>query len=189
MEVTRDSQGRFVSTQKTSPSNPPDLVSFRITNPIVYIKYWWKKIMANEGIEFRLKVRPITALAIATIAFSLAFGLGAATTQNAAPSSTPTPTPNLWKETALKGVLKQVGNQLFLLTTGDEAVTLQTASDAGSFIGRKVLVVGSYNQKQKTLIVSDIQNLEALPSPTPTPTPTEIPTPEPTPLPTESTSS
>lgn len=136
--------------------------------------------MGNEGIEFRLKIKPVTALAIATIAFSLAFGLGAATTQNTAPSSTPTPTPNLWKETALKGVVKQVGSQFFLLTTGDEAITLQTASDAASFINRKVLVVGNYNQKQKTLIVTDIQNLDALPSSTPTPIPTETPIPVPT---------
>lgn len=136
--------------------------------------------MGNEGIEFRLKIKPVTALAIATIAFSLAFGLGAATTQNATPSASPTPTPNLWKETALKGVVKQVGSQFFLLTTGDEAVTIQTASDAASFINRKVLVVGNYNQKQKTLIVTDIQNLDALPSSTPTPIPTETPIPVPT---------
>lgn len=140
--------------------------------------------MANEGIEFRLKVKPITALAIAFLSFSLAFGLGSATAPTTTP--TPSPTPNPWKETALKGIIKQVGSQFFLLTTGDEAVTIQTASDAASFIGRKVLVVGSYNQKQKTLIVRDIQNLENVPSLTPTPilTPTPAPTETPTPVPT-----
>ena len=24
-------------------TNPPDLLNFKITNPLVYIKYWWKE--------------------------------------------------------------------------------------------------------------------------------------------------
>ena len=187
--VQRDTQGRFTS-KKSSSSNPPDLVNFRITNPIVYIKYWWKRIMANEGIEFRLKVKPITALAIATIAFSLAFGLGAATKENSI-TQAPTPTPNLWKETALKGTLKEVEGQpmkYFLLGSGDEAITLEIGErNLATLSGKRVLAVGSYNQKQKILVVTDLQNLEVLPSTTPTPTPT--PTYEPSPTQTPPTAS
>jgi len=61
---TRDSSGKFVSKtdplkvppisvttntdQRVSTTNPPDLVNVKITNPLVYIKYWWKRIMANK---------------------------------------------------------------------------------------------------------------------------------------------
>src|SRR3989344_1281594 len=98
-------------------SNPPDLVSFRITNPIVYIKYWWKKIMAHEGIEVKFKAKPVTVFGVALIAFSLAFGLGGVTLPFVFPWMklqnsgvvviSPTPTPNEWREAAVKGTLKK----------------------------------------------------------------------------------
>src|SRR6185369_15338232 len=40
----------------------PDLVNFRVTNPIVYLKLWWKKVLADEGMDIRVKVRPLTVI-------------------------------------------------------------------------------------------------------------------------------
>src|ERR1700690_661570 len=92
---TRDSHGRFVNPNPTPPSlfstganqdssvkvtvrpNPtPPIVNFQVNNPVLYLKYWWKKIMNNEGIDLRLRARPLTVFGVAIIAFSLAFGLG-----------------------------------------------------------------------------------------------------------------
>ena len=179
-----------------STTNPPDLVSLKITNPLVYIKYWWKRIMANEGIDFRVKVKPLTVFGVSLIAFSLAFGLGGVVLPFAFPwikvksnavsvQQSPTPTPNDWRETAIKGTLKKTNTipvKFFLLTSSDEAVTLQVPTNLNllSLVGRRILVTGNYNQKQKTLIISDVQDLEVLPT-TPVPIPTQTPAPTNTP--------
>lgn len=183
--------------QKVNTDNPPDLVNIKITNPLVYIKYWWKRIMANEGIDFRLRVKPITAIAIAVIAFSLAFGLGGVVFPVAFPwlkinnqitTPSPTPTPEIWKETALKGTLRKtttVPIKFFLLTSSDEAVTLEAPNyiNLSSLVGKRIFASGNYNKKAKILIITDVQDLEVL-STTPVPIPTSSPTPSPSPSPT-----
>lgn len=222
----RDSHGRFVNKedptkippisvttntdQRVSTTNPPDLLNVKVTNPLVYIKYWWKRIMANEGVDLRLKVKPITAIAFAIIAFSLAFGLGGVVFPFAFPwlkinnevvKATPTPTPEIiWKDTALKGTLTKTNTnpiRFYLVTTSTEAVTLEVPAGFNliTLVGKRILAVGTYNSKDKVLEVEDIQDLEVLPTkpvpiptsqPTPTPTPSPNPTPTPTPSPTPS---
>ncbi|MEK7498192.1 MAG: hypothetical protein AAB656_04730 [Patescibacteria group bacterium] len=220
----RDYHGRFTSkadpssippisvttnqTGNINTTNPPDLLNFKITNPLIYIKYWWKRIMANEGMELKFKVKPITAISMAVVAFSLAFGLGGVVFPFAFPwlkingtniTQSPTPSPNEWRETALKGILKKTiipPIRFFLLTSSDEAITLQPPNniDLSSLVGKRILATGNYNQKQKLLIITDVQDLEVLSTtpipiptstPTPIPQPTSTPTPEPTLAPTE----
>lgn len=214
---TRDSHGRFIpkvdplkvppisftatpANGKVSTTNPPDLLNVKVTNPLVYIKYWWKRIMANEGMDLRFKVKPITAIAMAVVAFSLAFGIGGVTfpvffpwmkSSNSSIINTTTevtPTPEQWKETALKGTLKKtlsIPPKYYLLVSSDEAITLQILTNINlePLIGKRIFVSGSYNQKDKLLIVNDVQDLEVLPtkaevaptnSPTPSPFPTEV---------------
>lgn len=209
---TRDSSGKFVSKvnplkvppisvttntdQRVSTANPPDLVNVKITNPLVYIKYWWKRIMANEGIDLRLRVKPLTVFGVSLIAFSLAFGLGGVVLPVAFPgfklngiiSPSPTPTPEtIWKDTALKGTLTKTNTEpvkFYLVTTSTEAVTLEVPVGFNliTLVGKRILAVGTYNSKDKVLEVEDIQDLEVL-SATPIPIPTSLPTPTPTPSP------
>lgn len=220
---TRDSHGRFypkVDPTKVPPisfkvtpaggrvstENPPDLLNLKVTNPLIYIKYWWKRIMANEGMDLRFRIKPITAIAMAVVAFSLAFGLGGITFPVVFPwmrttnqniintTNTVTPTPEQWKETALKGTLKKtlsIPPKYYLLVSSDEAITLQILTNINlePLIGKRIFVTGSYNQKDKLLIVSDVQDLEVLPTkpvvaPTNSPTPTQTPTPVPIETPT-----
>ena len=207
---TRDSSGKFVSKtdplkvppisvttntdQRVSTTNPPDLVNVKITNPLVYIKYWWKRIMANEGIDLRLRVKPLTVFGVSLIAFSLAFGLGGVVLPVAFPGlkinnliyPSPTPTPEtIWKDTALKGTLTKSNTtpvKFYLVTTSTEAVTLEVPVGFNliTLVGKRILAVGTYNSKDKVLEVEDIQDLEVL-STTPVPIPTSPPTPTPTP--------
>ncbi|MEK7550334.1 MAG: hypothetical protein AAB535_00910 [Patescibacteria group bacterium] len=209
---TRDSSGKFVSktdplkvppitvtseTGRVNTTNPPDLLNVKITNPLVYIKYWWKRIMANEGVDLRLRVKPITAMCFAIVAFSLAFGLGGVVFPFAFPwlklnnitiGQTPTPTPEIiWKDTALKGTLTKTNTvpiKFYLVTTSTEAVTLEVPVGFNliTLVGKRILAVGTYNSKDKVLEVEDIQDLEVL-STTPVPIPTSPPTPTPTPSP------
>lgn len=211
---TRDSEGRFIKegevkipaisittsqNQNVKTGDVPDLVNFKVTNPLVYIKAWWKRIMANEGLEFKFKAKPITAIAISIAIFSLVFGLGGFVFPVVFPflniksdtttTISPTPTSD-WRETALKGTLKKTTSvpiKFFLLTSSDEAVTLQAPDyiTLDKLIGKRILATGSYSQKQKLLIIQDVQDLEVL-STSPIPIPTSTPSPKPTetPIPT-----
>lgn len=227
---TRDSSGKFVSkvdplkvppisitTNQTgvNTTNPPDLVNVKITNPLVYIKCWWRRIMANEGLDLRVRVKPLTIFGVSLIAFSLAFGLGGVVLPVAFPNlkinsviyPTPTPTPEtIWKDTALKGTLTKSNTtpvKFYLVTTSTEAVTLEipVGFNLTTLVGKRILAVGTYDSKNKVLEVEDIQDLEVLsstpvpiptsvptPTPSPTPVPTATPTIEPTPTPTEAVS-
>ena len=220
----RNNDGRFVKEGETSippisfstsqnqnvkTGDVPDLLNFKVTNPLVYIKAWWKKIMANEGMELKFKAKPITAIAISVALFSLVFGLGgfvfpalfpflSVKSNNSGVTTSPTPPPD-WRDTALKGTLKKTASvpvRFFLLTSSDEAVTLEAPDyiTLDKLIGKRILATGNYSQKQKLLIIQDVQDLEVLPTtplpiptstPTPTPMPTIQPTVEPTVTPTE----
>lgn len=206
----RDSDGKFVPKEdvtklppisvsvnnptSVSTTNPPDLVSLKITNPLVYIKYWWKRIMANEGIDMRFRMKPLTVFGVALIAFSLAFGLGGVVLPTFFPwmkinnsvvtNPTNTPIPAILKDTALKGTLTKTNTnppKFYLITTSTEAVTLEipVGFNLNSLVGKRILAVGSYDSKNKILEVEDIQDLEVL-STTPVPIPTTTPTPKPT---------
>jgi hypothetical protein len=189
-------------------TTPPDLVNLKVTNPLVYIKYWWKRIMANEGIDFRVKVKPLTVFGVSLIAFSLAFGLGGVVLPTFFPwmkindgtqaTATPTSQSEILKDTALKGTLTKTNTnpvKFYLITTSTEAVTLEVpvGFNLNTLVGKRILAVGTYDSKNKVLEVEDIQDLEVLsttpvpiPTTTPTPKPTETPVPTvaPTPIPT-----
>ena len=157
--------------------------------------------MANEGIDLRLRVKPLTVFGVSLIAFSLAFGLGGAVLPVVFPGFklnniiSPTPTPTLetiWKDTALKGTLTKSNTnpaKFYLVTTSTEAVTLEVPVGFNliTLVGKRILAVGTYNSKDKILEVEDIQDLEVLPAipvPIPTSAPTPTPSPSPTPAPT-----
>ena len=203
--LTRDKFGRFVSLKNTTSSstpvnttNPPDLVDIKISNPLVYIKYWWKRIMANEGIEVKFKAKPVTVFGVALIWSAMAFGLGGVVLPTFFPwvkvnnlvTSSPTPTSitQIMKDTALRGTLTKTSSvpfKFYLVTTSTEAVTLEVPDNfnLNLLVGKRILAVGSYDSKNKILVVKDIQNLEVL-SKTPVPIPTVSPSPKPTETPT-----
>ncbi len=210
---TRGSDGKFAPKDNTPPSffstgsnqdssvkvtvrpNPtPPIVNFQVNNPVLYLKYWWKKVMKNEGIDLRLRARPLTVFGVALIVFSLAFGLGGIVLPFAIPglkiNSKPTTVPSsvpaiVWKDTALKGTLQKtstVPTKFYLLGSSDEAITLQVPENINllTLIGKRILAIGTYDSSDKILKVTDVQDLEILPT-TPVPIPTSSPTPIPTP--------
>lgn len=192
MTETTDIPPINVKVDTVSPSKPdktPPLFSFQISNPITYIKSWWKKIVGNEGIKLTLQIKPLTALFL-MIAFSgIGFGFGRLTVPEAiirylpiAPSPTPQPTPDPWKDTAFTGKVQASSGKYFLVTTSAEAITLEIpdAINLKPLIGKRLLVVGRYNKTAKYLVVSDVTDMEILPA-SPVPLPTLNPSPSPTP--------
>ena len=206
----RDSDGKFIPKEdvtklppitittnnptSVNTTNPPDLVNLKVTNPLVYIKYWWKRILANEGLEIKIKVKPLTIFSLALIIFSGVFGLGGVVFPVFFPNlkfnnaiianPTNTPIPEVLKDTALKGTLTKTNTnpvRFYLITTSTVAVTLEIPEGFNllAFVGKRILAVGTYDSKNKVLEVEDIQDLEVL-STTPVPIPTTTPTPKPT---------
>lgn len=172
----------------------PPLVSVQVSNPITYLKSWWKRVIGSEGIDFRLKIHPLTAIAIAVVVATLGFGLGrfALSIQkpfikfvpSASPSPSPAPTSNPWRETAFSGLLKSssLNNKFYLLTSSSEAINLIVPEkvDLSGLSGRRILATGRYNEKTRVLEVFETEDLEILPiNPEPVPVVSPLPSKEP----------
>jgi len=187
----------YIRVKNKAPkiSHEPPIVDFKVRNPITYIKNWWKKIIGNEGVEIKIKIRPITTLLIVALVLTGTYGLGVITAFLAKvpmikdvlptpiPLQTPQPTTNPWKETAFSGILRysSVTGKYYLTTTSAEAITLEVPPtvDAARLVGKKIFAVGKYNITTDILIISDITGLVILPAST-QPIPTFTPSPTPT---------
>lgn len=192
-------------------SSDPPLVDVKVTNPVTYIKNWWNKIIGNEGVDFRLHIRPLTAIVVAAVIATIAFGVGRFVLPPGIQipffefgvvgeeTATPTPTADSWKETAYTGTLhftSSTGKYYLQVTTSSEAITLDVPPTLNleNLIGRRIFAVGKYNKTTRTLVVAEATDMEILPKspvpiPTLPPTPTPSPTPEITPSSTETPSS
>ena len=187
------------------PNTEKPLVEVKVTNPFIYLKNWWNKVVNNEGVDFRFHIKPLTAIAMTIIIASLGFGVGRFVIPEGVKipffkfedvtSPTPTVTPEIWKETAYTGTLQysQTTSKYYLMTTtSSELITLQVPEniDLKDYVGKRILAIGKYNKSLKVLVVSDAKSLEVLPKspvsiptivPSPSPTPTSEPTMSPTP--------
>jgi hypothetical protein len=178
------------SPAKKVAADPP-LFSFQVSNPITYIKAWWKKLVGNEGIKLTLQIKPLTAVTLMLVFSGVGFGFGRLAIPEplvqfipVLPSPTPIPTPDPWKETAFTGKLQFASPRYYLTTSSDEAITLEVPATINlkPLIGRRILVIGRYNKDTKIMIVTGTPDLEILssnPQPIPTIKPTSSPSPSP----------
>jgi hypothetical protein len=171
----------------------PPLVDVKVTNPITYIKSWWKKIIGNEGIEIKVKVRPLTAIAISVILITVTFGIGYFKFPFKIPffeygvKEESFPPNTLFRETAFSGTLRydRLGRKYYLLTETSEAINLLVPKDVDlkEFKDRRIFATGYYYSDTRTLKVESATDLELLPEkaetiPTSTSTSTPATTPE-----------
>ena len=174
-----------------TPKDPP-LVDVKVTNPIVYIKNWWARVMGKEGVYFSFRIHPITAFLTAFGFAAAIFGVGRYSVNIPFLKYEVLPTTiasleAIWKETAYTGKLQYsvTGDKFFLITTSSEAITLSVPEglDLMALVGKRIFAVGEYNKTERLLKVTDVKDLEILPA-TPIPIPTRSPTSTPTPTPT-----
>ena len=184
-----------VEAKKMKPDlrkKEPPLVDVKITNPITYIKSWWKKIIGNEGVDLHIKIRPLTAIAISIIVLTVSLGIGKFVVPFNVPffvytsKITPTPTPDgfEYRDTAFSGTLRHtpLTSRYYLITVSSEAITLEVPDNINlkEFVGRRIFATGKYYDKTRTLLVTDATDLELLPEeveaiPTIEVTPTQVP--------------
>ena len=165
----------FTNEKPDLRKKEPPLLTVQVTNPVTYLKSWWKKVMGNEGVDFHFKIKPLTAIAMTVLIATYGFGVGKISFAPQKPFikyvptiiTAPVPTPNPWRETAFSGTLRfsATENRFYLLTTSSEAVNLDVLEsvDFKKFIGRRIFATGKYNSETHTLIVNDAADLELLP--------------------------
>jgi len=173
------------------------LIDVKVTNPITYIKSWWKRIIGNEGIELKIKVRPLTAIAIAIIVLTVSLGIGRFNLPFRLPffeyslKEEAFPKNFLFRETGFVGTLKfdASNRKYYLITESSEAINLEVPNNVelSLLVGKRIFATGKYYQDTRTLKVKSASDLEILPtgseniptmsvSLTPTNTPVATPT-------------
>lgn len=183
-DQARDQFGRF------GIKDAPPLVNIQVNNPINYLKLWWNKIIANEGVDLRLRIKPLTAISFMVIIVIGSFGVGKLSMLSRTPIGkyipliAPTPAPDPWLDAGYAGVLRYMSdiNKYFLETNDSKIISLTIPSDVNltKYIGKRILVSGKYNSLTQTMIVvtaADFELLPATPSLVPTSVPTFIPIP------------
>ncbi len=169
------SQG--TNTESVSPSSKssvPPLLDIKITNPVTYLKAWYKKIMANEGIDFKLKVHPLTAIALCLLLAGVSFGLGRFSLPadspiiKYVPQLAPAPAPDPWKEAAYIGILRYTdsGKKFYLETLNSGVITLDVPVQVNmaKLVSKRILAIGKYNTQTEILAVTEVSDLEILPA-------------------------
>ena len=193
--TTKSESDAQISTYNiTKQRTDPPLLFLRVSNPITYIKRWWKRLIGNEGVEFRLRIKPLTAITIAVALGLFGFGVG----RVSIPADSPIvkyipqwaaiPTINPWRETAFSGTIRQTNGDIYLITAESEAMLLEvpTTIDLTKYIGKRILATGQYNESLRLLKVISVENIELLNTkPQKIPTSAPIPTPTLIPIPTE----
>ena len=188
-----------MATQKTPPilvksvtrtyKDEPPLVSLVVSNPVTYFRIWWKKVIAGEGIDLKLRIHPLTTLILAILLLMGGFGVGRLTFPPQSPiikyfpQLAPSPTPNPWQETAFTGILHYLPTaDRFSLETRSSTsallLTVPSSINLTPYIGKRLLLYGLYNAHTQVFEVLESTPLELLPlKPSPIPTVSVIPTP------------
>lgn len=133
----------------------PPLIDIKVTNPITYFKLWLKRLLKNEGIDLRLRIRPLTAIAIG-LAFATFF---AGTGFSVAKVFFPTSSPILKREVSYQGVIQKTDTGSYFLVLSDGVMyrlTPKTKLELDSFISKSVLVRGNLTREPNVINVSEI---------------------------------
>lgn len=181
----RDLAGKF------SKIDPP-LISFSVTNPVTYLRRFWKGVMASEGVDIRLKIHPMTAVMIILAVGGVSFGIGRISIPEpviqylpilATPTPTPFPTatPQPLIQAALVGTLQQQGDRFFLIGGDTQAIRLEIPPNVliVKLIGKKILASGLYDRLRSVLLVEEASDLAIISGSMPVPTSSVTPTPSP----------
>ena len=158
------------SPEPARPDSTPPLVSLKVANPVTYLKAWWRRVMYNEGIDFRFRIHPVTAIAIALLISVGSFSVGRIVFPKDSiiykylPSLAPA---DPWRDTAFAGLVrytKETG-KYFLETKDSEAITLSLPAnvDFSKQVGKRVFAAGKYNKDTNVLQVVSATDLEILP--------------------------
>lgn len=176
MPQSRDWHGRFVShKQVDSPGNAPSLievttfkkpklkseippiVDLKITNPVTYIKLWWRKVMSGEGISIR--IHPVTAILIAISVTGGSFFLGRylQLRSDLIEKYIPQFAGINSIDAAFSGTLYAANGQYFLTQGESQAVRIKpNVTDMSPYLSQRVFVSGKFDPLTRQLNLTTI---------------------------------
>jgi len=138
-------------TQKNtySEKTDPPLIDLKVTNPVTYLKKWLGKLLKNQDIDIRIKIKPFATLAL-IIAFSATFGIGYNVgIKKAANVLFPNSSPILHREVTYQGMIQKTDTGQYFLSLPDASLwALNAASSTipaslASSLNRQALVKGN----------------------------------------------
>lgn len=145
----------FTQNNKYSEKNDPPLVAVSITNPVTYLKLFLKRFLKNEGIDIRLKIKPLTVIAC-VLALSAAFGTGF----NVAQMFFPTSSPLLHRAITLQGNIQRSETGQYYLSLPDNSMwTLRPKNNninLANDINRQVMVKGNMTPENNVIEVKEV---------------------------------
>lgn len=145
----------FTQNNKYSEKNDPPLVAVSVTNPVTYLKLFLKRFLKNEGIDIRLKIKPLTVIAC-VLALSTAFGTGF----NVAQIFFPTSSPVLHRAITLQGNIQRSETGQYYLSLPDNSIwTLRPKNNninLSSDINRQVMVKGNMTPENNVIEVKEV---------------------------------
>lgn len=149
----------FTQNNKYSEKNDPPLVAVSVTNPVTYLKLFLKRLLKNEGIDIRLKIKPLTVIAC-VLALSTAFGTGF----NVAQMFFPTSSPLLHRSITLQGNIQKSSSGQYYLSLPDNSLwTLRPKTnniDLTDNINKQVMVKGNLTAESNVIEVKEVISFE-----------------------------
>lgn len=145
----------FTQNNKYSEKNDPPLVAVSVTNPVTYLKLFIKRLLKNEGIDIRLKIKPLTVIAIVT-GLSLSFGTGF----NVARMFFPNSSPILHRSITLQGNIQRSETGQYYLSLPDNTLwTLKSTSNnvnLSNYIYKQAVVKGNLTAEANVINVNEV---------------------------------
>lgn len=145
-------------TDKYQREDPP-LIDLKVTNPVTYFKLWLKRLLKNEGIDLRVRIRPLTAIALG-LAFATFFaGTGFSVAKIFFPNSSPI----LKREVIYQGTVQKTDTGDYFISLPDSSLYKLRSSkvDFNKYLNRQVLLKGNLGREPNIISVTNVMAFEA----------------------------
>ncbi|MBU1000775.1 hypothetical protein KKE78_05290 [Patescibacteria group bacterium] len=121
---------KIIQNNKYSEKVDPPLIDVKVTNPITYLKNWLERLLKNQDIDIRIKIKPFATLAL-IIAFSATFGIGYNVgLKKAANVFFPDSSPILHREVTHQGTIQKTDTGKYYLSLPDASLWALNAASS-----------------------------------------------------------
>ncbi len=152
-----DKDGHKADLIKTTQTNTykkddPPLIDLKMTNPVTYLKRWWTRVMANEGIIFSFRIRPFTAVLLI-----IALGVASGTSFSLVKIFFPTSSPIFHREVIYQGQLQKTSTGDYYLVLPDNSLyRLNLKTKTIDLVSERVMVKGNLTGEPNVIDVKEI---------------------------------
>lgn len=150
---------QITHTDKYSEKDDPPLVDVKVTNPVTYLKKWLDKLLKNQDIDIRLRIKPF-----ATIGLGLAFLAVSGTSFSIGRYLFPNSSPIFHREVIYQGSVQKTDQGIYLALPNSDLYTLKLKEKSivnfNTLQEGQALVKGNLTVQPFVIEVSEIIPLE-----------------------------